>query len=330
MGRARGVRADTDFGASDSENRSRGIDMSDAARTEPSDAWTEAESPTSNTLFDVVSTTDGPYAVGGEGVVLARGDGNWTAVIEAGPAVKSEELTCAAVTADRKRVWFAGSSGALGMYDVEAGRKYDYTAPEEKTSTWEAMTIAGEGDDARLYVANGSGEVLPVTFDGESCPRYGEVTKPGSGSTITGLESDTERCYAADTSGNVFERTDGEWTRIGIDNAQTNFSDVCATAGWLLVAAGDGKAYRYDHACENWTPVKVGEKSLHAIATTGGQRKSSARTVAVGESGRLYEHRQRDGWVRVSSSLDDSIWGVTLGEVAVAVGNGGTIIERTE
>lgn len=290
--------------------------------------WRRVESPTSNALFDVVETTDGPYAVGEEGTVLARDDDGWTVVVEAGPAARSSELRCVAATADGTRIWFAGSSGALGFYDVETGRKYDYTAPEEKTSTWEAIIVAGDANEERVTVANGSGEVLEVTFDDDGRPEYGEETKPGSGSTIPAVESDPDGGYAADTSGNVFANTDGEWQRIGIDGAETNFADVRSTGDRLLVAAEDGIVYRHDRARENWTPLSVGEKSVYALDTIVDER-GEERTVAVGESGAIYEHQPKRGWQRVESPVDDSLLGVALGHVDVAVGDGGLIIERT-
>lgn len=301
--------------------------MTKTNRTERAETWRTVESPTSNTLFDVVETADGPYAVGEEGTVLARGVDGWMVVVEAGPAARSNELTCAAITADGTRIWFAGSSGALGTYDIETGRKYDYTAPEEKTSTWESITVVGKRDDERVSVANGSGEVLEVTFDDDGRPEYGEENKPGSGSTIPGVESDVDGGYAADTSGNVFANTDGEWRRIGIDGAETNFADVRSTGDRLLVAAEDGIVYRHDRVRGNWTPLNLGEMSVYALDTIVDER-GEERTVAVGESGAIYEHRPKRGWQRLDSPVDDSLLGVALGDVDVVVGDGGLIIER--
>jgi hypothetical protein len=297
--------------------------------TTDENGWRTTESPREETLLDVVGTRDGPYVVGEGGVVLTRDEG-WTTVLGAGPATKHNRLTCAAVTEDRNRVWFAGDSGALGVYDTQAQRKYDYTAPNGKTSTWEAIGVAGTADDEYICVANGSGEVLPFGFDDSGCPQYGEVFKPGEGSTIAALAAGTNTCYAADTSGNILAGTDGDWRRLGIENAQVNFFDVCLAGESLLVAGGDGRLYRYDRACENWTPLKAGEEAVHALACAGSGESDSngERAVAVGASGHIHEQTTGRGWHRIDSPVEGDLWGIALGETDVAVGASGTIIER--
>lgn len=295
----------------------------DAERTpNRSGDWSVAETPTAKALRDVVQTADGPYAVGAEGNVLRRSDEGWELQIDAGPATKHNTLTAVDATTDGKRIWLAGSSGALGMYDTETGRKYDYSAPEERTSTWEAIAVAGEDGDERLRVANGSGEVFPVTIDGEGCPQYGEPVKPGSGSTIPALDFGGGTAYAIDTSGNVFAETDGEWKDLGIRNAQVNFFDLYASEDTLLVAGGDGRIYRYDRACENWTPVEAGSATLYGIDRADGE------TIAVGASGHVYRRGSRNGWTELDSPVEDDLRAVALGETDVAIGAGGVIIER--
>ena len=287
-----------------------------------SDGWSVAETPTTKVLHDVAQTADGPYAVGAEGNVLRRGEEGWELQIDAGPATKHNTLTAIDTTDDGKRVWFAGSSGALGMFDIETGRKYDYSAPEERTSTWEAIAVVGEDGTERLRVANGSGEVFPVTIDEDGCPQYGEPVKPGSGSTIPALDFGGETAYAIDTSGNVFAETDGEWVDIGIRNAQVNFFDLYADEDALLIAGGDGRVYRYDRACENWTPVEAGSATLYGIDRADGE------TVAVGASGRVYRRGSRDGWTDTDSPVEEDLRAVVLGEPDVAVGAGSVVIER--
>jgi len=292
--------------------------------------WQAIDSPTGKTLLGVVETVRGPYVVGEDGVVLTRDEAGWTTVIEAGPAIKRNRLTCVAVTPDRERCWFAGDSGALGMYDTISGRKYDYTAPMEKTSTWEAIAVAGTPDDERLCVANGSGEVLPIGFDDRGCPQYGAVTKPGGGSTIAALAADATACYAADTSGGVFATTDEEWTQIGIDCAQVNFLALCARDESLLVGGGDGTLYRYDPACGNWTPLSVGETAVHAVASDehAASHDSRTRAIAVGENVMIVERTPDRGWHGIDSPAESDLWGVVLGTTDIAVGEDGTLIER--
>ncbi|WP_049970695.1 beta propeller repeat protein [Haladaptatus cibarius] len=213
-------------------------------------------------------------------------------------------------------------SGALGCYDVDAGKKYDYSAPMEKTSTWEAIAVKGKRGSEVLRIANGSGEVLPVTTDDDGCPKWGEVVKPGSGSTIPALDFGEKRAFAVDTSGNAFEERKKGWKDIGVKNAQVNFFDVHAGDGSLLIAGGGGRIYRYDRACENWTPIDAGEGALHAIAG------DDSKLVVAGASGHVYERVFGDGRRRSNTPAEADLQAVTVGDVDVAVGAGGTIIER--
>lgn len=303
------------------------------SESESESEWSAAESPTSKSLFGVVQTANGPYAVGTGGNVLARDGGDWQFAIRDGPATRKNTLTDVAVTDDGERIWFAGSSGALGAYDVTVGKKYDYSAPMEKTSTWEAIAVTGERGSEELRVANGSGEVMPVTTDENGCPQWGEVVKPGSGSTIPALDYGGGNFYAVDTSGNAFVETEKEtqkdvervWKDIGVRNAQVNFFDVYATEKTVLIAGGGGRIYRYDSVCENWTPVGAGEVALHALAGANG---ADGTVVTVGEGGHVYERGGKRGWVESETAVEDNLESVAFGETDVAVGAGGVIVER--
>ena len=80
--------------------------------------------------------------------------------------MSQNQLRTLDVTDDGKRLWFAGSSGTIGCYDVETNRKYDYSYPNEMTSTWESIAVSGNTGSEKLLIANGSGEVLPASVDG--------------------------------------------------------------------------------------------------------------------------------------------------------------------
>lgn len=284
--------------------------------------WTEAETPTAKALNGVVETAEGPVAVGADGNVLVRTDDEWEFLIDAGPATRSNALTTVDATSDGSRVWFAGSSGALGAYDLKERKKHDYSAPGEKTSTWEAIAVTGERGDERLRIANGSGEVLSATVD-DGCPAFGDdVVKPGGGSTIAALDFGGDTCYAIDTSGNVFEEVDGEWEDIGIGNAQVDFFDLHASEETLLVAGGGGRIYRYDRVCDNWTPIAVGSGALRGLD------RDDDGIVAVGASGHVYRRAPHQGWTRVDSPVEADLRSVALGSPAVAVGAGSAVIER--
>ncbi|MFC4553203.1 MULTISPECIES: hypothetical protein [Halorussus] len=317
-----GKEANTDTDTDDEKTNDRTTADRKGAGGAPGE-WSVADSPTEKTLFGVVGTANGPYAVGTGGNVLARDGDGWHVAVADGPATRNNALKDVAVTAGGKRIWFAGSSGALGAYDVDTGKKYDYSAPMEKTSTWEAIAVRGERDAETLRVANGSGEVLPVTTDENGCPQWGEVVKPGSGSTIPALTSGGDAFYAVDTSGNAFvEREDG-WKDIGVKNAQVNFFDVYATEKTVRIAGGGGRVYRYDRVCGNWTPVIVGDVAIHDLAAEDG------RLVAAGADGRVYERLPKRGWTSVPTGTEETLWAVALGETDVAVGASGVIVERS-
>lgn len=294
----------------------------------PGGEWHVVESPTNKSLQGVTTTAAGPFAVGTGGRVLRRSEGAWRLVVETGPATRKNRLTAIDATSDGMRVWFCGSSGALGAYDVDTGMKYDHSAPKGKTSTWEAIAVTGKKDAERVRVANGSGEVLSATIDETGCPQWGTVVKPGSGSTIAALDFGGERCYAVDTSGNVFEESakkkakngpkEGNWADIGIENAQVNFADVFATDSRVLVAGGGGRVYRYDRPCGSWTPIDAGDGALAAIDGDGN------RTVVVGAGGRIYQRRPENGWHELDSPVTEDLRAVALGSASDATESGDT------
>ncbi|MFC7199623.1 WD40/YVTN/BNR-like repeat-containing protein [Halospeciosus flavus] len=281
----------------------------------------------------MVSTVDGPYAVADKGVLVRRqDDGDWAVVFDDGPATRDNSLFAAAATDDGERVWFAGSSGALGYYDVTTNEKHDYTAPKEKTSTWEAIAVSGKAGNEKLLVANGSGEVLPGYVDG-CCPQWGQVSKPdgtdsstgGSGATITGLAASPDGYgYAINSSGSVFMTTaDDAWEKIGIENAQVNFTDVYADGETVLVTAGSGRVYRYEPNCKNWTPLGVASVTLNSIAHDGDE------LVAVGNDGVVFRKKGNSKWTKRPTPTSNDLNSVTLSDgIDAAVGKAGTILER--
>ncbi|WP_254763287.1 hypothetical protein [Natrinema marinum] len=326
--------------------------------------WELVESPASRTLHGVVHGQDGPYACGEGGLLLHRGDDGWRVLLERGPNVSENTLRAIGATDDGCRLWFAGDSGALGYYDVADGHLSDYSAPMEKTSTWEAIAVTGKTGEERVRVANGSGEVLDCIVE-NGCPTWGAVVEPGGGSTITGLTAGPDGFYAVDTSSGAYlePRSDGsdgdesprsdprdgapadteptdtaptdEWQRIGVRNAQVNFQDVWADDESVFIAGADGIAYRYDPRCENWTPLSVGQGDLQSIRSTGGN------ALAVASGGRLYERDRSVRWLERDVPTEQSLLGLALARssadvdaglatapVDVAVGAGGVIVER--
>ena len=293
--------------------------------------WAEVETPFGISLFDVAQTTEGPYAVGSGGTLVAdRGDG-WEVVFDDGPNTRDNQMRAMDVTDDGERVWLLGSSGAMACYDVEQRRKYDYSYPNEMTSTWEGITVSGERGTEKVLAANGSGEVLPFVVDGFDVD-WGQLDKPaGKGSTIAALASTPDGIgFAIDTSGNAFKTTRDEgWKDIGIVNAQVKFYDIYAGSNQrVYVAAGDGRIYRYDDSYHSWTPIGVTDTtSLRSIDVYAGEN-GARQMVVLGADGSIYQRTGKERWEQLPSPTGKGLFGLSLGHPDVAVGKGGTVIRR--
>lgn len=289
--------------------------------------WQAVETPFSTDLFEVVSTTKGPYAVGDGGVLAAnRGDG-WEIVTDAGPNASQNQLRSLAVTDDGKRLWFVGSSGALGCYDVETNRKSDYSFPREKTSTWESIAVSGAAGSEKVLTGNGSGEILPFTIDGFDV-NWNTVSKPDKqGATMTDLTAGAKGYgYGIDTSGNVFKTAEDDgWKKIGINNAQEKFYGIWGgQQGRIYVAAGQGRLYRYDDSYQKWTPIQITEQgALRAFDMYDNQM------AVLGDGGLM--HQRTDGgerWEEVTTPIEETLNDLVLNEPDIAVGTSGTVLRR--
>jgi hypothetical protein len=286
--------------------------------------WVEADSPTGKTLNGIVESTDGPYAVGGGGRVLARRPDSWTVVIENGPKGQGNTLNGAAVTDDGVNVWFAGSSGVIGQYDVEAGELADHSAPKGKTSSWEDVTVTGPAGSESVYLVNGSGEVLSGQNDGGEVT-WGEVLKPGGGSSMKGVAFiGNNTGYICDTNAKVYETTNGgdSYETIGIEGGSVGLYGVDAVSpDEVNVVGGDGSIFRYNGAV--WTKLAVTGNSLAGID------RMDDHGLACGGSGTIAE-RTADGWKVAETPTGNGLQSIVIGTTYpdVAVGGSGTILER--
>ena len=294
--------------------------------------WREVETPFDITLFDVAQTTQGLYAVGSGGTLVADRGNGWEVVFDDGPSTRDNQMRAMDVTDDGERIWMLGSSGAMACYDVEQRKKFDYSYPNEMTSTWEGIAIAGERGKEKGLAANGSGEILPFVLDGFDVD-WGQLDKPaGKGSKIAALAATPDGIgFGIDTSGNAFKTTAEEgWVDIGIVNAQVKFYDIFAGENQrVYVAAGDGRIYRYDDSYHNWTPIGVAEKtSLTAIDVHNAQDRKR-QMVTIGANGSIYQRTGKERWEQIPSPVNASLNAIRLGSAFdVAVGKGGTVIER--
>ncbi len=290
--------------------------------------WVDVDSPVGVDFSDVVDAEDGVYAVGEDGYVLARANGEWSAVLEDGPAAQGENLTGVDATDDGHAVWVAGDGGALGRVDAASTRHTDHSAPDGDTSTLSDIAVVGEAGAEVVVLVNGSGEVRRGEYDGERV-RWEAAEKPGSGSSFSAVAFvDDGRGYLADTNGSVFRTTDGGETyeELGIDDAGTltavePVSDRASNTE-SFVTEDDGTVHRYDGA--RWTPVRPTDEGLWAMVVEG----DSDRVVAVGEHGTALDGNDGD-WQRRETPTDETLRGVCAAtDRQVAVGDDGAILER--
>jgi len=287
--------------------------------------WTAVRSPTEGALYSAAVTRTGPCAVGEGGRLVARADGDWRVELDAGPESAQNGLNSVDSTANGRRVWFCGDSGVVGRYDFDAGRVADFSAPEEKTSTWEGVAVAGLAGQEWVYLVNGSGELLQGRHDGDGVS-WGDVVEPGGGSSALGVSFvDRGTGYVCDTSGNVFQTVNAgrEWRTIGIDGAGVDFYDVAPRGpDDVAVAAGGGTVFRYNGF--SWSPVSVGEADVRAV------ERDRHVGLAVDADGAVFEFT-REGWrpreVPTETPLHDVVLG-TVEQPDVAVGDDGVVLER--
>lgn len=302
-------------------------------RWQPRDLLTDAD------LVDAVSAADGACAAGAGGVLLSRQGENWETVIENGTGGDGNDFTAVDATSDGTTVWAVGDSGAVARVSVESGDHVDLSAPNDLTSTWTGVAVAGQTDGETVYLANGSGLVLRgVMADGDMT--WGEGQKPGSGSSIADLDfRSPQRGVFCDTGDGVFETSDGDaFDRIGIDDSSGTFTAVIAGRGdpkdnrdttstdnsesqRTIVAADDGSVHQHDRT--GWTNDRPTDAALFGLAIGHGDR------LAVGQGGTILAE-SGNGWETQSVPVDVPLRGAALlaDGTALAVGDEGTLVER--
>jgi len=309
-----------------------------------SHGWNAVDSNTQKALYDVVMTTDGPLAVGEGGQVLARRETDWEPVVENGPAGGSNGLVAAAVTADRRAAWFCGSSGAIGRY-TSGGNVTDYTAPGGKTSSWVDLATLGPAGRERVFLINGSGELLGGRMNAGSIT-WGAVTKPAGGLSVEAIAYAGSAGYLCDGNGDVYRargggavsstgggsgsgggggssNSNGNWQRVGIDGVGGTLRDAAAfDSDAVDVVSENGVIHVYNGF--NWLSIDASEKALHAISRAG------ERGLAAGVGGTIVSLTEGN-WRVQETPTDVTLHGVTVAGAdysAVAVGANGTILER--
>jgi len=284
--------------------------------------WTSVETPTGNTLHDVQHTREGAYAVGGGGIVLERTAEAWRKVLDGGPTGNGNSLFGAAVTDDGKRLWFVGSSGAIGEYDVETGNLEDHSAPMDVTNNFNDVAVTGEAGEADVYVAGDSGKMY-FSFENGREGTWEYVT-PGSGSNINAVDFfGTRKGHIVDGNKTVFATDDGEtWDRIGLADANVNFYGVDSDgADDVWVSGGGGMVFHWDGV--EWTPADTGDAGLRDIKVTD----DDGDGLTVGGGAKVYD-LTAGRWEQEATPTGENLEAVVRGSTDIAVGSAGTIVER--
>lgn len=282
--------------------------------------WTAVESPTGNTLHDVARTSAGVYAVGGGGIELRRTATGWEKVLDGGPTGNGNNLYGADVTDDGKRLWFVGSSGAIGEYDVESGVLIDHSAPNDVTNNFNDVSVRGEAGNANVYVAGDSGKIY-FSFENGETGTWSNST-PGSGSAINAVDFFGLRSgHAVDGNQSTFVTDDGgTYEKIGIADANVNLYGIDSDSDQdIYIAGGGGTVFEYVDG--QWETTSTNDTQLRDIELKGGSG------LTVGGGGDIYEYDGAD-WTPVATPVGDNLKGVVQGSVDIAIGAGGTIIER--
>ena len=283
------------------------------------DGWTAAKSPVDIDLYDVQSTTDGVYAVGGDGTAVERNAGGWQKTFDGGPTGNSSDLNGAGVTDDGERLWIVGRSGAIGEYDVTTGDLIDHSSPNDVTNNFNSVAVAGRAGEANVYVAGDSGKIYYSLENGKA-GAWDEVT-PASGSNINALDFyDDRKGHAVDGNKTVLQTDDGgTWDKLGIEDADYNFYGVDSDGtDDVWVSGGGGSVYRWNGS--EWRRENLGDADLRDVEVEGGDG------LTVGAGGSIFE--LSDGrWRRMETPTDSNLRGVLLDSTSVAVGDAGTIVE---
>jgi len=283
--------------------------------------WTNVESPVGGTLYDVEQTTAGAYAVGDSGVALERTSKGWQKVLDGGPTGNGNNLYGADVTDDGKRLWFVGSSGAIGEYDVTTGNLNDHSAPMDVTNNFNDVSVTGEAGEANVYVAGDSGKMY-YSFENGATQTWDYVT-PGSGSAINAVDFyDDRKGHIVDGNKSVFHTQDGStWDKIGLADANVNFYGVDSDgADDVRISGGGGMVFHWNGT--EWTPSDTGDAGLRDIEVEGGDG------LTVGGGGNVYQ--LEDGkWTQQTTPTGQNLKAVLRkSDSEIAVGAGGTIIEH--
>lgn len=296
--------------------------LAGCSSSSPPRGWLEMNPPNGGALYDVCVTYSGPVAVGEGGRMLSRTEDAWETVVDAGPGGNSTALLSADVTDDGRRIWTAGSSGALGFFDVASGALRDFSAPKGKTSSWAAIAVTGRSGSERVRLVNSSGEYIAGRFGGGTLT-WGQSTKPSGGESASALAFVGRTGFLGDTAGGVYRTNGNQWTPVGIRGFDSTINDLAVVPDGIVTAVGDDGSIQL-YTGHNWHELASVEAAVHAID------RRLDRGVAGGVDGIVFE-LESDGWERQETPTGKTLHGAAVGGESyadVVVGADGIVMER--
>lgn len=281
--------------------------------------WVAEETPVDSTVYDVVYTSNGAYAVGAGGIVLRRDEAGWTTVLDGGPTGNGNDLYGADVAGYGADLWFVGASGAIGKYNVETGSLEDYSAPMDVTNNFNDVSARTTSEGTAVYVAGDSGKIY-YSFDGGKGGTWDDTT-PGSGSAVNAIDFFGGReGHAVDGNTTVFRTDDGgTYEGIGVADANNDFFGVDSDGfDDVTVVGGGGTVLGWDGV--EWVRTDLGDAQLQDVEV-------GDVAYTAGGGGAVF---RRDGgtWAQEATPIGENLQAVTDGPTPIAVGAGGAIIVR--
>jgi photosystem II stability/assembly factor-like uncharacterized protein len=288
--------------------------------------WNTPSVPTSNTLYAIAKSSQGPVAVGGGGKVLARDSGTWTTIVSSGPSGGGNTQNVAESTRNGQNVWFGGSSGTLGVYDVVNDSLSDHTAPSNVTNSWTSMEVMGDSSSELVILGSGSGQILKGRRKSGTM-EWQDPSVPATGSAITGIDFATSMVgFFCDSNGDVYKTTDAgrSWTELGSLTMGGTPNDITALSSEnIIVSGGSGYISRYDGY--KWSNRKFGGNTHYTV-------EGKTNRIVISGSGGMVRSKNLGQWSTeydAGATIQDATLYENQNELAIMVGSSGGIYEQS-
>ena len=271
---------------------------------------------TDTTLFDVVDTREGPFAVGLEGTLVRRGEDRYYTVTDGSPFGEHTHLYGLDVTGDGRRLWIVGGEGVVAEYDVLTDEIRRHDVGIDRTLV--DVGVTGPTGEGTVYAIDGRGNVF-YTFD------YGDTWEQhefGHGVPTVALERFGERGgVVLDLGGCVFRTLDGKtWDPVRVGGLDRYMFGITGTRDYGAIVGEDGLLIAGDED-ERHRHI-LGDVDLLDID----YRPTDTFGVVTGFEGTVFEFHEE--WRRVELPVEFPLFGVYVGERTIVVGDEGVVFER--